>query len=285
MTDSRKTAKKARSRSPRFCDLAGRENDDLPLDEVALAIADEERPGARRGATLRRLDNLAEGLQKRLPSSEEPIELLESLAEFLFKKEGFAGNTDDYYDLRNSFLDDVVDRKRGIPISLSIVAIEVARRVGLALVGVGFPGHFLVTTKEESGIYLDAFRGGQLLQQEECRSLLETLSAGHLTMKASDLEPVTGRQVATRVLQNIKGIHLRQGRLDAAVETVNRILLLFPEATGIYRERGLMYLQLEAFRFARDDLRTYLERVQDPPDRDAIEHALQRAEKMANMLL
>ena len=259
--------------------------DSLPLDVACLAISQAEQNRYTGRDTLRRIDALAAALDAGFPHQGSTISKFVAIGEFLFSKENYRGNNEDYYNLRNSFLDDVVDRRRGIPITLSVLAIEVARRVGFGLRGVGFPGHFLVTTAEPSNLYLDGFRGGQILGRDECGELLASLSGGALEMKASHLEPVNSRQIVARVLQNIKGIHLRQGQLEAAVETVNRLLMLFPKAAGLLRERGLIYFQLGAFRFAAKDLRDYLAQAQDPPDVEAIEAALARAERKSQMLV
>ena len=257
----------------------------LPIDQALLLIAAEDRGGVSQQEALSKLDELASGLEESFPQDGDGLSKLVCLAEFLFVKENYGGNQEDYYDLRNSWLDDVIDRRKGIPITLSVLAMEVARRVGFNLRGVGFPGHFLVTTDEATGFYLDAFRGGQILRREDCRTLLAQLSGGNVEMKASDLEPVSSKQLVARVLQNIKGNHLRQGNLMAAIGAVDRILLLFPKAYGLLRERGLMFLQLGAFSYAVGDLEKYLSLAADPPDEEAIRSALERAQRQVRMLV
>ncbi len=268
-----------------FADLVDSHGEDLPLDRALLLIAAEDRGNVSVQDTCRKLDLLSERLADSFPPDGDELSKLASLSEFLFVKENYGGNQEDYYDLRNSWLDDVLDRRKGIPITLSVLAMEVARRLGFELRGVGFPGHFLVTTKLRTGFYLDPFRGGQILLRNDCRELLAQLSGGNVEMKGTDLDPVSSKQLVARVLQNIKGIHLRQGDFTAAVNAVDRILMLFPKAYGLLRERGLMYLQLGAFTYAVEDLRSYLELASDPPDVEAIQGALERAEQKANMLL
>jgi len=259
--------------------------EELPLDMALLLLASEDRGEVAVDDAIRKLDSLAQSLADVFPHDADDLSKLAALSDFLFVKENYRGNQEDYYDSRNSWLDDVLDRRKGIPITLSVLAMEVGRRLGFLLRGVGFPGHFLVTTQKPSGYFLDAFRGGQILRREDCRELLTQLSGGNVEMKALDLEPVSSKQLVARVLQNIKGNHLRQGDLSAAVAAVDRILLLFPSAYGLLRERGLMYLQLGAFTFAVHDLSTYLELAADPPDADAIRGALGRAERKAQMLV
>jgi regulator of sirC expression with transglutaminase-like and TPR domain len=273
---------RARTEFVRLCQDAG---EDLRLDMALLLIAAEEVGTVDVGANLRRLDGLAERFAESFPAEARDVEQLAALSEFLFVKENYRGNQENYYDLRNSYLNDVLDRRMGIPITLSVLAMEVARRVGMSMVGIGFPGHFLVSTASDSGLYLDAFRGGQLLRREDCRTLLLDLSGGNVGMKSQDLAPVTHAQIVGRVLQNIKGNYLRQQNLEGAVSAVDRILVLFPDAHGLLRERGLIYLQLGAFSYAVEDLRAYLRLSNDPPDAEAISAALDRAEKKARLLL
>jgi regulator of sirC expression with transglutaminase-like and TPR domain len=273
---------RARAEFVRLCE-AGEEG--MRLDVALLLIASEETGTVDIGANLRFLDRLAERFAESFPSDAREVEQLAALAEFLFVKENYRGNQEAYYDLRNSFFNDVIDRRRGIPITLSVLAMEVARRVGMPMVGIGFPGHFLASTVAESGLYLDGFRDGQLLRREDCRELLRGLSGGNVEMKFSDLAPVTDAQIVGRVLQNIKGIYLRQQNLEGAVSAVDRILTVFPDAHGLLRERGLIYLQLGAFSYAVEDLGAYLRLASDPPDVETISAALERAEKKARLLL
>jgi len=255
------------------------------LDQLLLAIAAEEAPPVDVAAAIGMLDELAEGYRSEFPADETELVQLAGLSEYLFQDQGFRGNSEEYYDQRNSLLHEVLVRRLGIPISLSVVTIEVGRRLGMELVGIGFPGHFLVAGTTTPDLYLDPFRGGQILRREDCRELLHTLSAGNVEMKSAHLEPVTPLQVVARVLQNIKGNHLRQGELEHAIRAVERILFLFPEAHGLLRERGLMYLQLGAFSYAAADLCLYLDLASDPPDAETITVALQTARRKASLLV
>src|SRR5829696_7811715 len=151
----------------RFLALFSRPDASLPLDEVALCIAAHADPDVDIAANLARLDDLAEKC---------PAPTLDALVTHLFRTEGFAGNRADYYDPRNSFLHEVLDRRLGIPITLSIVVLEVGRRLGVPLSGVGLPGHFLVRDKVDDRVFIDPFHGGRLLDESACRRLHATLA-------------------------------------------------------------------------------------------------------------
>lgn len=262
--------------------LAG---EDAPrLDLLMLAIAGEEVPEVDVKAALEALDTLAAGLDACFPRNASPLVQLGVLSRYLFQTSGFRGDEANYYDPRHSVLPDVLTRRRGIPITLSVVTIEVARRVGMELEGVGFPGHFLVASPELPSMFLDPFRGGQILRREDCRELLAKLSGGNLTLKDSHVERVSTLQLAARVLQNIKGNHLRQSDLSGAVRAVDRILILFPEAHGLRRERGLLYLQMGAYAAAVCELAAYLDLAVDPPDVASIRPLLEDARRKEALL-
>jgi regulator of sirC expression with transglutaminase-like and TPR domain len=185
-----------RPQTARFAELLQGDEDSLPLDEAALHIAAHAYPGLDVAGELGRLDDLA----ARCPGDE-----LDVLLEYLFGECGFTGNRLEYYDPRNSFLNEVVRRRLGIPITLAVVAIEVGRRVGLPLLGVGMPGHFLV---RYGPVLVDPFTGGRRLSEDDCRQLLAPTGA---ELDPSYLAPVGPRAIVTRMLANLRQVYLQAG--------------------------------------------------------------------------
>jgi regulator of sirC expression with transglutaminase-like and TPR domain len=192
----------------RFAALVQGPEDALVLDEATLLIAAHAHPELDLATQLARLDDLAERCATRTR---------DGVIAHLFRSEGFHGNDVDYYDPENSFLDAVLDRRTGIPITLSVVLIEVARRLGVPLVGVGAPGHFIVLD-ERSGAFVDPFNAGRILDHDDRTRLYG----------ATPLEPVGPRAIVSRVLANLKGIYTQHGDLDA-LRWVVRLRVLFPD--------------------------------------------------------
>lgn len=240
----------------------------LALDEAALAIAAEEYPELDAGAYLAELDRLAQRVVRLSPASRRAASTLRALREVIFEEEGFRGNEKAYYDPRNSFLNEVLDRRLGIPISLSVLFMEVARRVGLDLGGVGFPGHFLVKLAPEAGpeVFIDPYNGGELLSAEECVGRFKNVSQGR-EFDPRFLQAVAPRQILARMLHNLKRIYVEQGDDVRAYWVIDRLLLLAPDAADELRDRGLVSARLGLKPAAARDLATYLER--EPAAADA----------------
>jgi len=231
----------------------------LRLDEAALAIAAEEYPALDAPACLARLDALAEQVRQRTVGARRISSTVKALREVLFEEEGFKGNEKSYYDPRNSYLNEVLDRRLGIPISLSLLFMEVARRVGLPLEGVGFPGHFLVKLRPELGpeIFIDPYNGGELLTPEECVARFKNVSHGR-EFDERFLHAVTPRQILGRMLHNLKRIYVEQGDDVRAFWVIDRLLLLHPDAMDEVRDRGLVEARLGLKPAAARDLEAYL---------------------------
>jgi len=238
---------------------------DLSLAEAALLLAKDEYPALDVSAYLARLDELAGRIRSRLPETADIEDTLVTMNQVLFDELGFAGNTDDYYDPRNSFLNDVLDRKLGIPITLSILYIDIAHRLGLQLEGVSFPGHFLVKfSTEEGDVVLDPFSGGTPLTEEDLVERLEEAVGNEVVDGLSLnelLEAADTRDILVRMLRNLKAIYLRRQRHDKALMALHRILQIAPNQIEELRERGQLHERLECFRAARDDYRHYLEQA------------------------
>jgi len=255
-------------RLERFAEIVARDHFDLA--QACLAIAEDAYPGLDASACLAALDAMAASVRGRLPADAFPEQKLAALNHHLFGELGFSGNTDAYYDVRNSYLNEVLARRTGIPITLSIVYLEVGRRLGLGLQGVSFPGHFLVSLRLRRGaLVLDPFSGGEPKLEEELRALLgRALSeetARHADL-ANYLAPATPREILARVLRNLKTIYRQAGQLERALDVMNRMLLVVPEAAEELRDRGLVYAALECYRPALADVQNYLRRRPDAPD-------------------
>ena len=189
----------------RFAEIVARPEDDIPLDEAAFLIAAQVRPELDVAAELRRLDDLADGCK-------EPT--VDGLARHLFDDLGFRGNTEQYQDPDNSYLDQVLRRRVGIPITLSVLTIEVGRRLGVELDGVGMPGHFLVRHRGDPTLFLDPFGGGRRLDAAGCRAIFTNL--GGKEWDESYLAPIRPRAILTRVLANLQNIFLPADLRSAA---------------------------------------------------------------------
>lgn len=266
------TTLESRARA-RFADVLGRA--EVPLDEAALAIAEEEYPGLDPAESLRALDALGRRVREAAGARPRPASLLRAIRTVLGDEERFRGNRDHYYDPRNSYLNEVLARKLGIPITLSLVYMEVARRAGLALQGVGFPGHFLAKYVSPSGaeVFVDAFNGGEALSPEECLSRFKAAS-GDRPFDPRYLAAVTPRQILGRVLHNLKRIYVEAGDDVRAYWVIDRILMLAPNQAVEIRDRGLVAARLGASGPAAKDLAAYLDAAPGTPDADEVRAVL-----------
>ena len=234
-------------------------DDEIDLGRAALAIAHSEYPDLNIESYLSRMDGLASAVRDRAGGRADCYRLIAATNYILFSVEGFSGNRDDYYDPKNSFLNQVMERKQGIPITLSVLYMEVARRVGLELEGVGFPGHFLVKyVGAEEEIIIDPFHQGEVRFTEELEEMLDGLYRGKLALRPEFLSPLSKKQILRRMLNNLKAIYLRQGDLLRGLSVVERLLILEPNSVSEIRDRGLLYVKLECFPQALQDLEAYL---------------------------
>ncbi len=264
----------------RFTAYIARPPEDFRLAEGALLIALEAHPDLDVDAYLRRLDGMAETISARLGLELEPRRIVSHINACLFKERGFRGNHRDYYDTRNSFLNEVLDRKVGIPITLSIVYLDIGRHVGLPINGVGLPGHFVVQYgAHPEPFYIDPFHGGKLLSEQDCAARVTQIYGQDLPWQESYLDAVSDLHILARVLNNLKVIYVRKGAHELALGAVDRLILLKPDVPSEIRDRGLLRAQLGQLRRALEDLTTYLEACPEAPDAPAMRRhvaALQR---------
>ncbi|HNW63447.1 MAG TPA: tetratricopeptide repeat protein [Piscinibacter sp.] len=248
----------------------------LPLVEAAAAIAQDEYPGLDTQAVLAEIDALADRLKRRIPADAVPVQRLRWLNRFFFQELGFGGNVNNYYDPGNSYLHLVLSTRRGIPITLAVLYIELATQVGLTARGVSFPGHFLVKLKMPQGeVVIDPFTGHSL-SREELDDLLLPYKRNRGLLGEFDaplglfLQAAQPRDVVARMLRNLKEIHRSAEDWPRLMAVLQRLVVLLPQAWEERRDRGLTYAELGQEAAAVGDLADYLEHAGDAQDRQAI---------------
>ena len=247
---------------------------EINLAEAALAIAISEYPKLDVRSYLEQLDNMAGVVSERLSSGASLSTVISQMNRFLFEEQGFVGNTVAYYDPRNSFLNEVLERKMGIPITLSLVYIEIGQRLGLPFAGVMFPGHFLVKLSIHAGdIVLDPYAGGRSLSKEELNVRLSRVSrqdpGGDVDLSRL-LASARKKDTLVRLLRNLKGIYVGSGEYHKALNTIQHILIIKPDSGKEIRDRGYVYEKLECFRAASEDYERYLALAVDARDKDVV---------------
>jgi regulator of sirC expression with transglutaminase-like and TPR domain len=263
----------------RFAELLARDEAEIDLARACLLIAEDAYPGLDVEGHLGEIERLAMRLRERFPAGAGNEERVASLNGFLFDELGFSGNTRDYYDPRNSYLNQVLERRTGIPITLSILYLEIGRRIGLAFEGVSFPGHFLVRLRLRGAmLVLDPFSGGDALPESELRARLARVipegATGGVPVDAlpldTFLEAASKRQILARLLRNLKGIYREAGQSQRQLEVLNRMRVVAPEAHGELRDRGYLYQNMECYRAALKDLQDYSALEPEAPDIDDV---------------
>jgi regulator of sirC expression with transglutaminase-like and TPR domain len=255
-------------------------DDAIDLAKAALYIALEEYPNCEPQEYLNALDAMADELRSRLPIQNYPLRIIQTINRYLYDDLEFSGNEAEYYDPRNSFLNEVIDRRSGIPITLSLVYLEVAKRIEFPMVGIGMPGHFLIKPNfEDAGIFVDAFNGGEILFPEDCQARLSQIYGQPMQLQPAFLAPVSAKQLLGRMLGNLKAIYLNQRDAVRVLGTIDRILLLFPDALGELRDRGILYYQLGELTAARRDLESYLTNAPNAGDAVRVRQLLARLDR------
>lgn len=257
----------ARSARARFADVVQRPEPEIDLASAALLIAAEEYPQVAPEPYLRRLDELAERARDRGWDEMAPVVMVQEVSRVLFEEEGFRGNRMEYYDPRNSFLNDVIDRRMGIPITLSIVYLEVGWRLGIPLHGVNFPGHFLVRYAGDAlQMLVDPFQQGMVRFEDEAQDLLDHVYGGSVRMQPDFLREADRCDILVRLLANLKGTYLNRRDDVRALSAIERILIVRPDSADDERDRGVVLTRLGRDREAAAALQRYLELVPDAPD-------------------
>jgi regulator of sirC expression with transglutaminase-like and TPR domain len=262
---------------PRAAFAAELEKTDAEIDlgRVALLIAAEEYADLDVDAYLARIDAISEGVRPRLSGDEGPAAVLSAINGHLYGELGFVGNRDEYYDPRNSFLNEVLERRTGLPILLCILYREVARRLGHDLVGINFPLHFVLAWPLPDGpLIVDAFENGTIMTPAECELRLARSFGRPVTLGPEAFEPVGPRPIVRRVLNNLMNEYVRQSDYARALAAIDRMLIALPIAEDL-RHRGLLLFRLGRHRDAEESLTAFLANAPNAPDRQEIEQHLE----------
>jgi regulator of sirC expression with transglutaminase-like and TPR domain len=262
-----------------FCDDIAAGDAEIDLARAALHVAQEEQPALDVDACVGRLDGLAATVAPELAAFHAPVDAIARMRE-LFSREGFRGNELDYFDPANSFLDQVLERRVGIPLTLSIVYLEVGWRCALPLAGVGFPGHFLVKYVEPGADhFIDPFEGARQVTVAELRGRMGAMFGDGAVLRPEHLAAASKRDMLVRLNANLKTVYTDRGDLTRALAAVERILLLTPDDAAEIRDRGLLYLGLQAYRLAAVDLERYLDARPDADDASDVRAQLDAASR------
>lgn len=254
------------------------DDDSLPLTETAISLAQDAYPDLDLEAVLAELDELALRLKRRLPEAADLAEKIGALNRFFFRELGFAGNLNDYYDPDNSHLNVVLKRRRGIPISLAVLYLELGEQIGVPVKGVSFPGHFLLrVTLPEGDVMLDPTTG-QSLSESQMVDMLEPYIS-HTEQSVGNalrmlLQPATPREIVARMLRNLKAVYLQTERWQRLLAVQQRLVVLLPGSIEEVRDRGFAYARLDYLRPALEDLERYLDDRPDAEDATTVESQL-----------
>ncbi|MGY8776716.1 MAG: SirB1 family protein, partial [Longimicrobiales bacterium] len=247
--------------SPRrlLADELSRSDAEMDLARAVLLVAKEEYPQLSVDLYLARLDQVAEEVKDRLANETASLIVLGEVIDTLYTRRKLSGNREAYYDPRNSFLNDVLDRGVGIPLTLGIVILEVSWRLGLPLEGVKFPGHFLIRyTGSEVRLLIDPFDGGRIRFEDDAQQLLDQGYGGMVSMREAFLRPSTKRDMLVRLLTNLKGIYTKIGDDRRSLAVVERLLMIMPTAPLVSRSRGMLLAKLGRHEEAARQLEAYL---------------------------
>lgn len=253
----------------------------LPITEAATAVGQDDDPQLDVQGVLAQIDVLAERLRRRLPADTAPLQRMQQLNGYFFHELGFAGNVNDYHDRRNSYLHEVLKTRRGIPITLAILYIEIAQQLGLRAQGISFPGHFLVKLPLPRGqVVLDPF-SGQTLSRDELEDRLAPFRS-RFDLQGDDAAPLglylqaaQPRDVVARLLRNLKEIHRRLGDRPRLLAVLQRLVTLLPEAWDERRDLALVQAELGRLQLAAQGLRLYLQQRPEAPDHGRLQQQLQ----------
>lgn len=257
-----------------FAALVGSGIDDEKIDLVraALTIARTDYPDLDVESYVARVDELAHRVEACVTDLDDAAQTIAALNHVLFQEAGLRGNREDYFDPRNSFLNDVLDRGLGIPITLALVYMEVGRRLGFPLFGVGMPGHFLLKHYDIDGreTLIDCFNGGDTLTPQDCQRRLDEIYSGQMTLRPEFLFAVSRRQILTRILNNLKAGYLSARNFKKALPIVDLVLVIYPRSPEDVKQRALLRYSLGQNKGTVEDLEEYLKMSPDASDADEI---------------
>ncbi len=250
--------------------------EDISLETISLLLAQVQYPDLNIKHYQELLDHYAHQGSKYIKGVAGAPAIASALSHYLFEKEGFRGNTRDYYNPANSYFNDVLDRRSGIPITLAALYISVGQRLRLPVSGAAFPGHFLVRYEYEDGaFYVDAFSKGKLLSEKDCRKRIKDQYKGEVMFRPEFLASASHLDILLRMLSNLKMAHMLHKEFETVLQVLNYILMFSPEGIAELKERGLIYMHLECFRPALADLEKYMEHFPQADDFAVIEECVE----------
>jgi regulator of sirC expression with transglutaminase-like and TPR domain len=257
-----------------------RREERIDLGLAALLVAKEEYPRLLIEDYRELLDQMAAGLAVEIDLESGPEAIARTIASYMVRDLGFEGDTDDYYNPQNSYLNEVMDRRRGMPITLSVLYMEVAKRVNVTLTPVSMPGHFLVKLPTDAEpIFIDPFHRGQVMGPDGARRVFDQVYSGKLAFRDSMLGAATRRQVVARMLQNLKAIYVQADDDERALRVVELLTLMTPWDLDQVRDRGLLRFRLGNFEEALPDLQAYAQYGPPGPEIETVRDALRRIKK------
>ena len=251
-------------------DLLARRTSGIELDQAALEIARIEYPDLDADVCVTELDRHALAIAERARDLSDGRSFVETANEYLFAEAGFRGNEDDYYNPDNSCLNRVLETRRGIPITLSVLYIEIARRLSKQVSGVGLPGHFIVRYDDpEYSALIDPFHGGAILDAAQCCRLAQVESLDH-----GMLDPVDRRHIAMRMINNLRGIYFGRREPAKALQVLDLLIEAVPESADEHKQRAVALLQQHRMREALGAFTRYLELSPEAPDRERVDEQI-----------
>ena len=260
-----------------FAQEVSEENKTIDLAKASLYYAQTEYPNLNIQKYLDYLDRTAAEINKSMTQERYPLQIIKAINHYLFERFNFQGNHQDYYSPENSYLNRVIEQKKGIPITLSVVYLEIAKRLNFPMVGIGMPGHFLIRPDfENAGIFVDVFNQGEILFEQDCEAKLRQLYQKEVRLKPHFLAPVNNHQILARMLNNLKQIYLHQRQFDKVLSIVEGILMIFPHNPYEIRDRGLLRYEMARWQEATQDLKFYLDTVPDAEDSPMIKMLLNK---------
>jgi regulator of sirC expression with transglutaminase-like and TPR domain len=261
-------------------DLLVNGSEAVQLDVAALELATIEHPGSPVEPFVQLLDSHANELAERLDSNTSGEEFVELLTDYMVEELGFHGNEDNYYHPDNSCLNEVLAQRVGIPITLSIAYMEIARRLDRPIMGIGLPGHFLVEYNDgEYSSYIDPFHSGRLMTAEDCCELSREITGLDISNDPAALTPVSKRHILIRMLNNLRAVYFRRNEPAKAVKVLNLLIEADPSSAEEYKQRGICQAQIQSFDAAKLDLEMYLRLAPKAHDRKDVEDQIERMKK------
>lgn len=249
--------------------------DSAELDRAALDMALIENPVLEAEPWLAELDRMAAGVLQRMGGETSAAAFILAMNGHLFQELGFQGNQADYNDPRNSCLDEVLRRRLGLPITLSLVYMEIARRLGRTVAGIGLPGHFIVQYSEgQLRTFIDPFHGGTILEDRECLQLAEQIAGVEASREPGLLEPVDKRYILMRMLNNLRAAYSRAENFEKASATLDVLIAAAPDTADYYKRRAISRMHLRALTDASADFKAYLRLAPEAADREEVRQQL-----------